>query len=256
MTSPPGTVIGTVKQEWSLCAPKYTIRNSSDDVILRIEGPFCTYSMCGDVEFQVRLIGWGLAVYKGKKQAMHIWSGPLLQGSIWYVIHSSPCDKYWGTTAHSWYWSILWSVNLCLNKGTRIYSNFPFPYRCFQQMETYKWERSANSGLAWPRKFSQILITLVLHSLLTWMWRWRRPCLGQFSSLWVQYIILCIGVYASNCGGISGIGGKMFWNVEGEIECEGQTEDEMEKVKICYQGMRGREGGGHQGLSDRDMYII
>ncbi|KAG7157663.1 Phospholipid scramblase 2-like 2, partial [Homarus americanus] len=32
VTSPPGTVVGSVHQEWSLCAPKFTVRNSSDDV--------------------------------------------------------------------------------------------------------------------------------------------------------------------------------------------------------------------------------
>lgn len=53
VTSPPGTVIGSIHQEWSILAPKFTVRNASDDVILRIEGPFCTYSICGDVEFQV-----------------------------------------------------------------------------------------------------------------------------------------------------------------------------------------------------------
>lgn len=62
MSSPPGTVIGTVKQEWSICAPKFTVRNSSDDVILRIEGPVCTWSICGDVEFQVR------GGYEGSKE--------------------------------------------------------------------------------------------------------------------------------------------------------------------------------------------
>lgn len=54
MSSPPGTVIGSIKQEWTILKPKFTVRNASDDVVLRIEGPFCTYSICGDVEFQVR----------------------------------------------------------------------------------------------------------------------------------------------------------------------------------------------------------
>ena len=53
--SPPGTVIGTVEQDWTLCAPSFTIRDQSGEVALTMEGPICTYSFCGDVEFKVRL---------------------------------------------------------------------------------------------------------------------------------------------------------------------------------------------------------
>lgn len=52
--APPGQLAGTVCQEWSLCTPQFVIKNSGGDVVLRIEGPFCTYSICGDVEFQVK----------------------------------------------------------------------------------------------------------------------------------------------------------------------------------------------------------
>ena len=52
--SPPGTVIGTVEQDWTLCAPSFTIRDQSGEVALTMEGPICTYSFCGDVEFKVR----------------------------------------------------------------------------------------------------------------------------------------------------------------------------------------------------------
>lgn len=51
--SPPGTLAGRIEQEWSICEPKFTVKNASGDVVLRIEGPFCTYGICGDVEFQV-----------------------------------------------------------------------------------------------------------------------------------------------------------------------------------------------------------
>ncbi|XP_042890061.1 phospholipid scramblase 2-like isoform X2 [Penaeus japonicus] len=71
VTSPPGTVIGSVHQEWSILAPKFTVRNSSDDVILRIEGPCCTYSFCGDVEFQVLSPDGSTQVGKISKQ----WTG-------------------------------------------------------------------------------------------------------------------------------------------------------------------------------------
>lgn len=53
VTAPPGTVIGYVKQEWDICYPKFRVENAAEDTILRIEGPFCTWSLCGDVEFKV-----------------------------------------------------------------------------------------------------------------------------------------------------------------------------------------------------------
>lgn len=71
VSSPPGTVVGSIKQEWSIIKPKFTVRNASDDVILRIEGPCCTYSICGDVEFQVLSADGDVQVGKISKQ----WSG-------------------------------------------------------------------------------------------------------------------------------------------------------------------------------------
>ena len=40
---------------WSLCAPKFEIQDADRNPVLLIEGPICTISMCGDVEFQVRI---------------------------------------------------------------------------------------------------------------------------------------------------------------------------------------------------------
>ena len=37
----------------SLLAPKYSLLDAQGQVALTIEGPICTYSICGDVEFQV-----------------------------------------------------------------------------------------------------------------------------------------------------------------------------------------------------------
>lgn len=51
--SPPGTIVGYVAQEWSICKPKFRIENAAGDTVLRIEGPFCTMSICGNVEFEV-----------------------------------------------------------------------------------------------------------------------------------------------------------------------------------------------------------
>jgi hypothetical protein len=53
VSSPPGTVIGSIEQEWSILTPQFKIKNSAGDTVLRIEGPICTFSICGDVEFKV-----------------------------------------------------------------------------------------------------------------------------------------------------------------------------------------------------------
>jgi uncharacterized protein YxjI len=62
VTAPPGTVIGSIQQEWSIISPKFSIKDASGETVLTIEGPFCTFSMCGDVEFNVKanytLVGW------------------------------------------------------------------------------------------------------------------------------------------------------------------------------------------------------
>ncbi len=71
MLSPPGHVIGYVTQEWSICIPKFRIEDSTGECILRIEGPFCTFSICGDVEFQVLSKDGSTQVGKITKQ----WSG-------------------------------------------------------------------------------------------------------------------------------------------------------------------------------------
>ena len=58
--APPGETIGYVKQGWSICKPKFYICDAEGDTILRIEGPCCTCSICGDVEFQVCWQCWAL----------------------------------------------------------------------------------------------------------------------------------------------------------------------------------------------------
>lgn len=69
--SPPGQTIGYVSQEWSLISPKFKIQNAAGETVLRIEGPFCTYSICGDVDFQVYSKDGSVQVGKITKQ----WSG-------------------------------------------------------------------------------------------------------------------------------------------------------------------------------------
>ncbi|XP_015784201.1 phospholipid scramblase 1-like [Tetranychus urticae] len=48
-----GVVCGYIEQTWSLIGPKFKVCDSSGETVLRIEGPFCTFSFCGDVEFKV-----------------------------------------------------------------------------------------------------------------------------------------------------------------------------------------------------------
>lgn len=68
--SPPGNLIGSVHQDWSLCEPKFSVKDGTGETVLYIEGPFCTFSMCGDVNFKV-LSGDGQKIGKISKQ----WSG-------------------------------------------------------------------------------------------------------------------------------------------------------------------------------------
>ena len=70
--SPPGTIVGTIEQDWSLCLPQFTIRDASGNPVLKIEGPFCTWSCFGDVEFEVQSLE-GQQVGKISKQ----WTGLL-----------------------------------------------------------------------------------------------------------------------------------------------------------------------------------
>ncbi|XP_071534250.1 phospholipid scramblase 1-like [Panulirus ornatus] len=56
ISSPPGTVLGSVHQEWSICTPlagKFTVRNTSDDVVLKIQGPACPVSCGNDINFKI-----------------------------------------------------------------------------------------------------------------------------------------------------------------------------------------------------------
>eukprot|EP00794_Sanderia_malayensis_P002857 gene2857-3303_t len=71
VTSPPGTPVGYVAQKWSLCAPKFEIQDANHTPVLLIEGPICTFNMCGDVEFDVTALDGVTKVGKISKQ----WSG-------------------------------------------------------------------------------------------------------------------------------------------------------------------------------------
>ncbi|XP_049515172.1 phospholipid scramblase 2-like isoform X2 [Dermacentor silvarum] len=52
--SPPGTIIGSIKQECSVIFPYFSLLDSAGNVVLRIHGPFCTSSICcNDVVFDI-----------------------------------------------------------------------------------------------------------------------------------------------------------------------------------------------------------
>jgi len=55
VSAPPGNRIGVVKQEWTFCKPVYSLYGADGITpILRIKGPFCPVSCCGeDIEFKV-----------------------------------------------------------------------------------------------------------------------------------------------------------------------------------------------------------
>ena len=56
-----------------MIAPKFTVRDSQDVVVLRIEGPFCFCGLCSDIDFQVLSGATGQNVGKISKQ----WTGLL-----------------------------------------------------------------------------------------------------------------------------------------------------------------------------------
>jgi len=70
VSSPPGSIIGTVEQQWSILYPRFVIKDESGSPILKIEGPLCPCSCCGDVDFSVVTMD-GQEVGKITKQ----WSG-------------------------------------------------------------------------------------------------------------------------------------------------------------------------------------
>lgn len=70
ITSPPGTVIGSIEQQWDIFLPKFNVKNENGDTVLKIEGPCITCNACGDVEFKV-MTKEGSEVGKISKQ----WSG-------------------------------------------------------------------------------------------------------------------------------------------------------------------------------------
>lgn len=70
VSSPPGTIVGTIEQQWSIY-PRFTVKDQDGNVILKIKGPLCPISCCGDVDFKVLSSDGGTEVGKISKQ----WTG-------------------------------------------------------------------------------------------------------------------------------------------------------------------------------------
>lgn len=70
VSAPPGNLIGSVEQTWSVLYPQFAIKNANGDTILLMKGPFCTYSICSDIEFKILTLN-GDEVGRISKQ----WSG-------------------------------------------------------------------------------------------------------------------------------------------------------------------------------------
>jgi len=72
VSSPPGTVVGTIEQNCTFIYPSFTIKDENESPVLKIEGPLCTIACCGDIEFKVVTME-GQEVGQIKKQ----WTGIL-----------------------------------------------------------------------------------------------------------------------------------------------------------------------------------
>lgn len=93
VSSPPDYPIGTVEQQWTLCFPRYKVKDEEGETLFVITGPCCTQSCCcNDVKFEILtedesyVVG---AIYK-------LWSGVVKEGFTdsdnYYIDFPSKCD--------------------------------------------------------------------------------------------------------------------------------------------------------------------
>ncbi|XDV18462.1 hypothetical protein PO909_024155 [Leuciscus waleckii] len=66
--APLGVTIGYVKQEWSCCLPKFSIRGPNNELLLKIQGPFLPLKCCGDINFEVKGLNGGKSIGRIIKQ--------------------------------------------------------------------------------------------------------------------------------------------------------------------------------------------
>ncbi|KAM4694977.1 LOW QUALITY PROTEIN: phospholipid scramblase family member 5-like [Discoglossus pictus] len=69
--APPGTTVGFIVQKWDPLLPKFTIQNESKEDVLKIIGPYVTFSCLGDVDFEVKTLNEDSTIGKISKY----WSG-------------------------------------------------------------------------------------------------------------------------------------------------------------------------------------
>lgn len=55
VSCPPGTVIGTIDQEWSILKPTLLVKDGGGNPIFRIEGPICRFGCGMSVDFKVSI---------------------------------------------------------------------------------------------------------------------------------------------------------------------------------------------------------
>lgn len=73
---PPGNLIGSVHQNWTLCLPQFSVKDADGNTVLKIHGPLCTTQcrcLCGDVEFEITTRDGSSTIGKITKQ----WAGLL-----------------------------------------------------------------------------------------------------------------------------------------------------------------------------------
>merc|ERR1711976_125267 len=71
VTSPiSGEVLGSIEQQWDPCLPIFEILDNNGNAVLKMKGPFCAISCCGDVNFDITTTD-GTEVGKITKQ----WTG-------------------------------------------------------------------------------------------------------------------------------------------------------------------------------------
>lgn len=51
--APPGTIVGSIRQRWSLLFPTFSVLDSNDREVLKVVGPFITSACCNDVVFDI-----------------------------------------------------------------------------------------------------------------------------------------------------------------------------------------------------------
>ncbi|KAH9369717.1 hypothetical protein HPB48_007684 [Haemaphysalis longicornis] len=51
--APPGTIIGSIRQRWSVLFPTFSVLDSNDREVLKVVGPFITSACCNDVVFDI-----------------------------------------------------------------------------------------------------------------------------------------------------------------------------------------------------------